>query len=326
MPSDYGRDRILWIDTAKSLGILLVFLGHVLYYNNSIEYVTKAIYSFHMPMYFMLSGMVMRRLENRRKFLWIKFIRLLLPVIIAYLLFTPLFFLLEESSFYFSIHDVYITGSIAHNPPLWFFICLFEVYCIVALLGIYDYSRKLQLMVSVVSFILVAIVIHFKLPLYFFGIDKAILGFAFFSLGIVMKDYISGLFEKRYLVVLLMVLWFMLGVLLNGKTSMYGFTFNHYTLFVLGANSGSLTFFFLAKKLENNQFIMRYSQYTIFIIVSHYLLVVVFNRIINNWGIVDPVAYFVVSILYVALCILLYLPLSRVVVKYFPLINGRIKS
>ena len=181
-------------------------------------------------------------------------------------------------------------------------------------------------MVSVASFMLVAIVIHFKFPLYFLGIDKAILAFSFFSLGIVLKESINDLFEKSYIVVVLTTLWLMLGVLLNGIVSMYGFTFNHYILFIIGAIAGSIIFFYLAKKLEKNQFIRKYSQYTIFIIVSHYLLVVVFNRIICNWGMVNPVVYLIVSILYVTVCVLLYLPLSRVVVKYFPVINGRIKS
>ena len=322
MTSDYDRKRILWIDTAKSLGIFLVFWGHILYHNDGIEYVTKAIYSFHMPMYFMLSGMVMRKPDNKWQFIKTKAIRLLIPVIIAYLLFTPLFILLEESTFSFSIYDVYITGCIAHNPPLWFFICLFEVYCIAALLGICNYSKIMQLVVSVAAFIFVAVDIHFNLPLYYLGIDKAILALAFFSLGIVLKESINEMFEKRYFVVVLTTLWLMLGVFLNGKVSMYGFVFHRYTLFVTGAIAGSITFFYFAKKLEKNQFIRKYSQYTIFIIVSHFLLVDVFNRIICNWGMVNPVVYLIVSIMYVTVCVLLYLPLSRVVVKYFPVING----
>lgn len=326
MPSDYDRKRILWIDTAKSLGVFLVFWGHVLYYNDGIDYVTKAIYSFHMPMYFMLSGMVMRKPDNIWQFVRTKVIRLLLPVIIAYLLFTPLFILLEESTFSFSIYDVYITGCIAHNPPLWFFICLFEVYCIAAFIGLSDYSKKHQLVVSAAAFAFVAVGIRFKLPLYYLGIDKAILALAFFSLGIVLKNYISVIFKKRSVIVVLFFLWLLLGVFLNGKVSMYGFIFNHYALFVTGAIAGSLTFFYFAKKLEENQVIRMYSQYTVFIIVSHYLLVVLFNRIINTLGMVNSVAYLILSLLYVTVCILLYLPLSRVVVKYFPVINGILKS
>ncbi len=53
--------RVVWLDYAKSYGMILVFLGHILeaFYNNGFESVFltyKAIYSFHIPLFFLLSG------------------------------------------------------------------------------------------------------------------------------------------------------------------------------------------------------------------------------------------------------------------------------
>ncbi|WP_404882635.1 acyltransferase family protein [Lacticaseibacillus paracasei] len=67
--------RIKWVDRAKGLAIVLVVLGHVIlglirsnqytdFDNNCMRYVIEAIYAFHMPVFFALSGMFFKRLAN----------------------------------------------------------------------------------------------------------------------------------------------------------------------------------------------------------------------------------------------------------------------
>ncbi|MDD3362083.1 MAG: acyltransferase family protein [Hespellia sp.] len=51
-----STDRILWIDMAKGLGVVLVIYGHMLYATNL--GVNKLIYAFHVPVFFILSGYV----------------------------------------------------------------------------------------------------------------------------------------------------------------------------------------------------------------------------------------------------------------------------
>ena len=48
-------ERYTWIDCIKGIGIFLVVLGHI-YKDN---YIGQWIYSFHMPLFFMLSGYLM---------------------------------------------------------------------------------------------------------------------------------------------------------------------------------------------------------------------------------------------------------------------------
>jgi uncharacterized membrane protein YcfT len=61
-----GGDRIAWIDCARGIGISLVVIGHVLRglvaasilpRSNAVVFVDYWIYSFHMPLFFLLSGM-----------------------------------------------------------------------------------------------------------------------------------------------------------------------------------------------------------------------------------------------------------------------------
>lgn len=48
------RNRIEWLDIAKGICIVLVVLGHELTWDESLRYL---IYAFHIPMFFVLSGM-----------------------------------------------------------------------------------------------------------------------------------------------------------------------------------------------------------------------------------------------------------------------------
>lgn len=55
-----NQKRLLWIDTAKVIGISLMILGHrnLLDINS-----TKVIFSFHMPLFFIISGMFWKNIN-----------------------------------------------------------------------------------------------------------------------------------------------------------------------------------------------------------------------------------------------------------------------
>ena len=65
-----GGDRILWVDYAKGIGIVLVVVGHVLNglwssgilaEDSALKWVRSWIYSFHMHLFFLLSGLFLER-------------------------------------------------------------------------------------------------------------------------------------------------------------------------------------------------------------------------------------------------------------------------
>ncbi len=53
-----GEGRIAWLDGARGIGILLIVLGHVIPMTTPISHF---IYSFHVPLFFFLSGMVLQK-------------------------------------------------------------------------------------------------------------------------------------------------------------------------------------------------------------------------------------------------------------------------
>ena len=75
--------RIVWIDYCRAFAICLVIIGHILIstssYNSHIDnMIMVIIYSFHMPLFFILSGLVFKKtgiLDGIKK----RFIRLMIP-------------------------------------------------------------------------------------------------------------------------------------------------------------------------------------------------------------------------------------------------------
>ena len=64
------ESRLNWVDTAKGLGIVLVVIGHVvgglvsadlMNWTPTVQFVEAWIYSFHMPLFFFLSGLFLSR-------------------------------------------------------------------------------------------------------------------------------------------------------------------------------------------------------------------------------------------------------------------------
>ena len=55
-----GGNREHWIDALKGIGIILVVIGHVSLGNNLVKW----IYSFHMPLFFALSGYMLAHTQR----------------------------------------------------------------------------------------------------------------------------------------------------------------------------------------------------------------------------------------------------------------------
>ncbi len=73
------KNRIAYIDIAKGIGILLMVAGHVFYYG----IYKKIIFSFHMPLFVIISGMFFKYNKNFKEYLFKIIKRLLIPYIIG---------------------------------------------------------------------------------------------------------------------------------------------------------------------------------------------------------------------------------------------------
>ncbi len=197
-----GKERIDWVDCARGIAILAVIVGH------GVDGIWRAmIFSFHMPLFFLLSGRTSRASKDRKE--WMKKIKkawrqLIIPAIVVYLLRTGVSIwqdvnLLGDASywkgvlctFFFAsgveIGNSGIFGGIAVEAMgiPWFFFALFFGR------SLYDYfhlacsKRQLLLLCGATSVVGVVLGMVQWLP---FSLDIALAVQPFFYLG----DWLKG--------------------------------------------------------------------------------------------------------------------------------------
>lgn len=74
------KERIIYYDIAKGIGIFLVVYAHICL--NMDYQINDIIYTFHMPLFFVLSGMTFRFEKNFRKFVFNIFYSIMIPYFI----------------------------------------------------------------------------------------------------------------------------------------------------------------------------------------------------------------------------------------------------
>lgn len=123
------KERIDWVDAAKGGGILLVVLGHNPGLKiDAMQWIHTAIYLFHMPLFFMLSGMLNGEVFNS-KTLPKKARALLLPYIFCCVLFAGWRFYNEGISISsLAQSSLLFYGDTPPQPQLWFLPTLFIIF------------------------------------------------------------------------------------------------------------------------------------------------------------------------------------------------------
>lgn len=160
--------RIKWIDIGKGYAILLVMLGHITQYYGEMDCLTKWIYSFHIPLFFVLAGWLFACKEEWNfpvtVFLRKKMNRLLVP----YILFSMINFAVRLGGKLATgqVNGEYVTGQLQEiitfygNGTVWFCACLFwgEIGCFLHKRYFKGKKSNVWLFFLVLSIVLVTLV------------------------------------------------------------------------------------------------------------------------------------------------------------------------
>jgi fucose 4-O-acetylase-like acetyltransferase len=125
------KERLTYIDQMRGIAILLVIMGHLIQFNGLglNNAVFEFIYSFHMPLFFIISGYIgfktvkVNGLKSYILLLKKKFIGLMLPLLFWSLIVTKYFF--TDHWTVISIDDL---ASVFYRPNLWFLSTLFYIF------------------------------------------------------------------------------------------------------------------------------------------------------------------------------------------------------
>ena len=253
--------RIKWVDCTKGIAIILVILGHCLRAANSnAEFVGRAIiFSFHMPLFFILSGMTTRNSENCMEFIEKVFrsaFKLLLPAVVLYFVRTLIDFFnnfgtvdlreyfLMRLRILFYASGVKVRAESGYIPALgmlWFLFSLFSGRVLVDGLQLFLKNKKL-IAVAVASLTIAGVAMGNRkwLP-GSFDVTFAVLFFLWF--GNCLKDIHFKRYLYRFIILALAIWGVTLLISLLGKGTYLELAARNYPLFPLchiTAAAGSL--------------------------------------------------------------------------------------
>lgn len=252
------KERVHWIDISKGIAIICVFLGHTV---SSPSEISHFVYSFHMPLFFLLSGYCFSARRKFGDFVLTKLKTIVLPIFTLGL--TGAVFV-SALSRYFN-HEVIDWKWVFLNPfvqykehsLLWYLAALF-----VALIIFYGLTKLLKdksLPLVISSFILAGIsytaikLFRFDLP---WNIPTALIALPYISIGYSIKK--SDFSEKLNHIWVPVVSF--LGCLVSGYCNqkffggveMHTNAYGNIGLFYLSALLGSLAVISLSILLKKN--------------------------------------------------------------------------
>jgi acyltransferase len=241
------------INSLRAIGIVLVVLGHTLGISEGVD---KYIFSFHMPLFFFLSGIVLT--STRLSLPWIKWLlhywrRLILPYLLFSLI-TYLPWVLVTRRYgadaalgvefwrpvIGTLYGIGVDGWLQHNAMLWFFPCLFVVHLIFRLIQKFaDVKKQSLVIVALAAF---GFMLHYVLPLRLpWSVEISLIALPFYAIGYAISSH-GALFPRTSLLTALLTCLLaaiqLLCIKLNGRVDMNFISLGNPILFYIGAFSG----------------------------------------------------------------------------------------
>jgi acyltransferase len=190
--------RLQWIDALKGIGIILVVFAH----HSLPVSLDTYIFSFHMPLFFFISGFLFdfgKYAESAANFVRGRFRSLIVPYF-CFAVITCLFYFLLDMAFQPGVTNIeFFENSILHgtshilvafgpavsyNPPLWFLTCLFvtELLFYGLTKKYYREPKKLVFWLAISGVIgyLYSVYVPFRIP---WNVDVALAAIVFYGAG-----------------------------------------------------------------------------------------------------------------------------------------------
>lgn len=263
-----------WVNIAKGIAILLVVFGHVLDsylgkdlfvgYNSYIKYIRYTIYTFHMPLFFALSGYLYSykhrsiNLVNLKPFLVKKILNLGIPYLVFSFAFGLAYVRLSSNTYHtLKINDLY---NVPFKPILqyWFIYALLFIFILVAFL---DLIIKDSIKVFIILIIgkLVVTYLNISVPFILLAFNYGM----YFYFGKVIQIYsIRNLKIKKYLCIITFLVYSIINIISYKFKINNTFDKNNIYVAAIVGILGTLIVILLCQMIETkNNFIMNLFSY-----------------------------------------------------------------
>lgn len=329
--------RLEYLDIAKGIGIILVVLGHVFMQNPLVIW----IYSFHIPLFFFLSGYLFYFNKEKRlsRFLYKKTRTILIPYFVYAIVFY-LYWLLAERHLREQSEDVlkpligifYGIGKepwLTFDDALWFLTCLFVVELAFFLLMRAVKNVKALSVVLLFSSVVGYVIGKYQTVDLPWGVNIAFTSIVFYGAGYILH-HLEVTRHYRYRLQWLylppLIVLYAVCTYLNGRVDLNTLVLNKYWLFYGAAFGGLLSIYFLSRLIGQYRGLRFLGTSTLVIMCAHEpvkrivigLMVYISKYPLETvrdtvWG----------ALICTILTLTVLLPLILVVDRFLPFLGGR---
>lgn len=223
MKETVPKKRLDHLDIARGLAIILVVWAHAdqrmdqAFFKTNLELTNQVIYSFHIALFFIISGSLQRRLLERNdlQFMLMRSIRgILVPFLCLSMAFMALNLitpknLLATPTLYEMLNGIFLFQSSDRAPSgvLWF---LFVLFCCSSLTALSYNILKLSIFHILIAAIIIKICSPLVDDIHFLAAGKFARNYVFFVIGIYISSIVNNIrFSYRnYLILLCAIILF----------------------------------------------------------------------------------------------------------------------
>lgn len=336
-----SRKRVDTVDIAKGIGILLVIFGHI---SNGEQLPRLFIYSFHMPLFFLVSGLLSKPRRGIKTELKKAFRGLYLPYFVFVVIDTTAFVICHINKLNtlsvlkrFGLTSVGL-GKTYYNPPIWFLFALFVIKVIFTLMMNIKFKTIILYAVFGACVVFTFFYDNIELKQNVMYI-RAVLGFPFFALGFVLKDVLLSLIKSKINIAALFVSAAILFAALtitckkNDFVNMYLYKLGSPALYFVNAllgialaiNASIIIDRIFEKRLRFvKSFFMYYGRNSIYILCTHcYITRRLFPTLFKAWGLSDYLYSYTAELTLFAVTMVLMIPIIFICGRYLFFLFGK---
>lgn len=293
------KSRLVYVDTAKAIGIFLVCLGHFLPSGTMIR---VAIYSFHVPLFFFVAGVLhstpIATFQQYFNKLNIMFVRTVIPYAIWFLLSLVVHLAVNPLNVGWLVRAfLYIEGETLWNTPLWFLPCYFLVVTIFRLIILnIGVKRGRAFLCCALAFVWAILLDKFGISISYFGLDKGIHMLGYVLLGYLCSGMIKKQIEREKTVfqylALFMLFFLVTGIINRGDNiSVFNLDYNEIRVFIPIACILCISFLISCALIPQSYAVRLLSKNTCFIMVSHYYALYVIRKCCGTFSICSGILW-----------------------------------
>ena len=273
------QKRIGYFDTAKGILILLMIIGHI--WNDGL--VHDLIYSFHMPAFFVISGLLFWQSAFLKKPVVVALLGKIRSLLIPYFFFEVFAILshIAKNGMILNIKGYLFEMLSLHlfNGPLWFLVIMFlsEVLFLVLYKIFAGFDGKIQYLLIAILFMILMVLPKFQS---YINISTMFMALFFLIIGYAISDWLYK--QSAFITVMALGITMIISLVNNG-IGMPDYQDGNRILFILGAITGSLFIIQISRMIQKFPVILLnfYGRNSLILLGTHYPIIVMIKNILN---------------------------------------------